>query len=47
MKKVQKLMDLEKIPQEIEEGTMPPENWPTKGEIDSDNIKLRYRPNTD
>lgn len=47
MKKVQKLLDLDKIPQEVEEGTMPPENWPTKGEVDSDNIKLRYRPNTD
>lgn len=47
MKKIQKLIDLEKIPQELEEGTEPPKDWPQKGEIDSAGVKLRYRPNCD
>lgn len=47
MKKVQKLVDLENIKQEIEDGTEPAKDWPQKGEIDISDVKLRYRPNCD
>ena len=48
--RAQRVFNLQDIPQEITEGTKPSEtdvNWPSKGEINFDKIKLRYRPNTD
>jgi len=47
MKKIQKLIDLENIQQEIEEGRQPADDWPQKGEVDISGVKLRYRPKLD
>jgi len=44
----QRVFNLQDIPQELEKGTeTPPANWPSKGAIEFNDVKLRYRPNTD
>jgi len=47
MKKIQKLVDLENIKQEIEDGRQPADDWPQKGEVNISGVRLRYRPNLD
>lgn len=48
MKKVQKLVNIANTIQEIEEGEIePPQDWPSKGTLETKNVKLRYRPKLD
>ena len=49
--RAQRVFNLHDVPQENQEGTKPVEaegkSWPAQGSIAFNNIKLRYRPNTD
>lgn len=48
MKKIQKLVNIQSVAQEIEEGEVKvPQSWPSQGLIDFKDVYLRYRPNTD
>lgn len=48
MKKAQKLTNLEDVDPEIEEGSLEVEkNWPKLGNIEFQNVYLRYRPKTE
>jgi ATP-binding cassette, subfamily C (CFTR/MRP), member 1 len=39
-------VNAEKVPREIEEGTIKvPESWPQKGQVEIDQVVMRYRPN--
>ena len=46
--KAQRVFNLQDIPQEIVKGTETPlANWPSKGEIEFNDVILKYRPNTE
>jgi len=47
MKRIQKVVDLDSTPQEIEEGKIPADDWPKTGDIEIKDVVLRYRPKLD
>lgn len=44
---VQKCFKLLEIPQENREQERTTSNWPTKGQLEFENVELKYRPSTD
>ena len=48
MRKIQKLVNISNIIQEVEEGSIDvPADWPTKGAIETRDVQVRYRPKLD